>query len=106
MKENIVKTKLSVYFEIFDTDNGNEYITCYPTVEEAIAYAEEENAYGKHYAVDMVMDLMDYDTEESLPTSGDYLYTMQVYPKAKQYDNHDMEPQLFITTEGENDDEE
>lgn len=100
MKENIVKTKLSVYFEVFDTANGNEYITDFPTLEEAIAYAEEENASGKHYAVDMVMDLMDYDTEESLPTSGDYLYTMQVYPQVKQYNNHDMKPELFIVTEG------
>lgn len=105
MKENTVKTKLSVYFEIFDTANENEYITDFPTLEEAISYAEEANSDGKHYAVDMVMDLMDYNTEESLPTSGDYLYTMQVYPKVKQYDNHDMEPELFIT-EGENEDEE
>ena len=46
---------------------------------------------------------MDYDTEESLPTSGDYLYTMQVYPQVKQYNNHDMEPKLFIVTEGDDD---
>lgn len=102
MKENIVKTKLSVYFEIFDTANENEYITDFPTLEEAISYAEEANNDGKHYAVDMVMDLMDYNTEESLPTSGDYLYTMQVYPQVKQYNNHDMEPKLFITEGDDN----
>lgn len=102
MKENIVKTKLSVYFEIFDTANENEYVTDFPTLEEAISYAEEANNNGKYYAVDMVMDLMDYNTEESLPTSGDYLYTMQVYPQVKQYNNHDMEPKLFITEGDDN----
>lgn len=92
---NELKTKLSVYFEVFDTDNDNEYITCYPTAEEAIEYAEEENASGKHYAVDMVIDLED-SNGESLTSSGDYLYTMQIYPKIKQYDNHDEEPVLVL----------
>lgn len=103
MKENIVKTKLSVYFEVFDTANENEYVTDFPTLVEAISYVEEANSAGKYYAVDMVMDLMDYDTEESLPTSGDYLYTMQVYPQVMQYNNHDMEPKLFIKEEGDDD---
>lgn len=86
-----VETVLSVYFEIFDTSNENEYITCADTYEMAVDIAKENPAY----AVDMVIDLQNTDGE-SLPTSGDYLYTMQVYPTVKQYDNHDMNPTLEV----------
>lgn len=99
-----VKTNLSVYFEVFDTANENEYITDFPTLEEAISYVDETNSAGKHYAVDMVVDLEDTKTEETIIESGDRLYTMQVYPKPAQYNNHDMSPVLVV--EPTKDDEE
>lgn len=80
---------LVVEYEVFDTANDNEVIKTKGTLEDAVRLARTDPAY----AVDMVIDLQNEDGESFRP-DGDYLYSVQVYPKVKTYDNYDTEIEI------------
>lgn len=81
-----MKTNLSVWFEVFEPDNGNgtTYIADFPTFEQAKDCAKDK------YCVDMIIALED-DYGDSFLEDGDNLYTVQVYPEFKEY-VHNMKP--------------
>lgn len=82
-----MRLNLVIEFEIFDTSNDNELINTKSTYADAVELAKT----NPNYAVDMTIDLQ-HPNGESAKADGDYLYTVQVYPVVKQYDNHDMRP--------------
>ena len=84
------KTNLSIWFEVFEADNGNgtRYIGDFPTYEQAVECA------GDQYCVDMKIAL-ETDDGDSVLEDGDNLYTAQVYPEFKQY-IHNMNPIITI----------
>ena len=90
-----MKTNLSVWFEVFEPidDNNTRYIADFPTYEQAVECA------GVEYCVDMIIALED-DNGFSVLEDGDNLYTVQVYPKFKQY-AHNMKPTIITEYEGE-----
>ena len=79
---NIVLNK---YYEVFDTSNNNELKATYSILESAIDMAKD----NENYAVDLILELENGDGE-SILSSGDNLFTMQVYPISKDYNNHDV----------------
>lgn len=85
------KTHLSVWYEIFAPDNGNgtTYIADRPTFEQAKQIA------GDKYCVDVIVELCTEDGE-SILESGDRLFTAQVYPEYKSYNNHDRQPVILL----------
>lgn len=90
-KKSGMQTNLSVWFEVFEADNGNgtRYIDDFPTYEQAVKCA------GDKYCVDMIIAL-ETDNGDSILEDGDNLYTVQVYPEFKQY-KRNMKP--IITME-------
>ena len=70
------------YYEVFDNTkpNGTEYITTEQTLEAAIEVAKTiENG-----AVDVYIDIKKPRQEEWTT-----IFSMQVYPKLKDYNNHE-----------------
>jgi hypothetical protein len=92
-----MKTNLSVWFEVFEPDNGNgtQYIADFPTFEQA------KECAGDKYCIDMIIALDD-DNGFSVLEDGDNLYTVQVYPEFKQY-AHNMKPVITVENKGETD---
>lgn len=80
---------LVVEYEVFDTANDNEVVKTKGTLKDAVRLAKTNPAY----AVDMLIDLQNEDGESFRP-DGDYLYSVQVYPKVKTYDNYETEIEI------------
>lgn len=84
-----MKLNLIIEYDIFDTADGNNLIATKTTLDDAIRVAQE----NPNYAVDIMIDLQN-DYGESVREDGDYLYSMQVYPTVKPYDNYETEIEI------------
>lgn len=87
-----IKAQLSIQYDVFDTSNDNELIESTESLMKAILIAEK----NKNYAIDLMVDLCDPETGESLTESQDYLFTMQIYPTPYRWGNTDLFPVLSI----------
>ena len=84
-----MKLNLIIEYDVFDTADGNNLIATKTTLDDAIRVAQE----NPNYAVDIMIDLQN-DYGESIREDGDYLYSMQVYPTVKLYDNYETEIEI------------
>lgn len=84
MKVRIVKT-----YELYDLKT-NEFFKVFNTLEEALSVARAEKGMG----VDVNIAIENADGE-SLISSGDAIFSMQVYPEMKDYDNYPIEVSLI-----------
>ena len=87
-----MKTNLNIYFEVFNADDSNEYITSFNDYEQAKEFATQDTE--KNYSIDMVVELCD-DNGERITNNGDALFSVQVFPSVLQYKNHDKTPELL-----------
>lgn len=85
-----IKTQLSIQYDVFDTSNENELIESTESLYKAIEIAEK----NKNYAIDLILDICDPETGESLTETQDYLFTMQIYPTPLRWENTDLFPVL------------
>lgn len=85
-----IPTQLSIQYDVFDTSNENELIESTESLYKAIEIAKT----NKNYAIDLMVDLCDPETGESLTETQDYLFTMQIYPTPYRWENTDLFPIL------------
>lgn len=85
-----INTQISIQYDVIDTSNENELIESTESLYKAIEIAET----NKNYAIDLMVDICDPETGESLTESGDYLFTMQIYPTPLRWKNTDLFPVL------------
>lgn len=84
-----MKLNLVIEYDVFDTADRNNLVATKTTLDDAIRIAQE----NPNYAVDIMIDLQN-DDGESIREDGDYLYSMQVYPTVKPYDNYETEIEI------------
>ena len=84
MKVRIVKT-----YELYDL-NTHEFFKVFNTLEEALSVARAEKDMG----VDVNIAIED-SAGENLNPSGDAIFSMQVYPEVKDYDNYPTKVSLI-----------
>lgn len=87
-----MKTKLLIYFEVFDAESSNEYITSFNTFDEAHKFVTEKN--DKKYSIDMAAELCDMNGDR-ITADDDILYSLQVFPSVFQYLNYNKTPELL-----------
>lgn len=87
-----IKTQIVISFDVYDTSDENNLIATYDTLERAIEHAKQ----NKSYCVDIMVDLQDPKNGESLPESGQCIFTMKIYPECQAYKNIDANPTLII----------
>lgn len=87
-----IQTKLGIYFDVFDGTHDNNLIASYDTLEQAIEHAKR----CVDYCVDIMLILEDPKTCSCLTETGDYIFSMRVYPSCKTYNNIDLNPVLVV----------
>lgn len=87
-----IKTQLGISFDVYDKSKDNDLIATYDTLERAIEHAKQ----NKNYCVDVMLDLQDPKNGISLPESGDYIFSIKVYPECQMYENIETNPTLII----------
>ena len=85
-----IKTQLSIQYDVFDTSNENELIESTESLDKALEIAKT----NENYAIDLMLDICDPKTGESLTETQDYLFTMQIYPTPLRWENTDLFPVL------------
>lgn len=87
-----IPTQLSIQYDVYNTSNKNELVLSTESLYKAIETAKT----NKNYAVDLMIDICDEETGESLTESGDYLFTIQIYPTPLLFGNTNLNPVLEI----------
>ena len=85
-----IKTQLSIQYDVFDTSKENELIESTESLDKALEIAKA----NKNYAIDLMLDICDPETGESLTETQDYLFTMQIYPTPLRWEHTDLFPVL------------